>query len=80
MSDTPLTDEQVLAYITEDGSELVHASAARELETKLAAEREKVRALRYVLSRIFEAMPTKRDWLDPVLEKVALAETKEDSK
>lgn len=37
MSDTPLTDEQVLAYLTEDGSELVHASTARELETKLAA-------------------------------------------
>lgn len=47
---------------------------------ELAAEREKVRVLRYVLSRIFEAMPTKRDWLDPVLEKVALAQTKEDSK
>lgn len=37
MSDTPLTDEQVLAYLTEDGSELVHASTARELEIELNA-------------------------------------------
>ena len=34
---TPRTDEQVLAYRTEDGSELVHASTARELEIELNA-------------------------------------------
>ena len=37
MSTTPRTDEQVLAYRTEDGSEMVDASFARELETELAA-------------------------------------------
>jgi hypothetical protein len=37
MSTAPRTDEQVLAYRTEDGSELVHASFAAELETELAA-------------------------------------------
>jgi hypothetical protein len=36
-TNTPLTDEQVLAYRSEDGSEFVHASFAEELETKLAA-------------------------------------------
>jgi hypothetical protein len=36
MSTTPRTDEQILAYRTEDGSELVHASFARQLETELA--------------------------------------------
>lgn len=34
MNETPLTDEQVLAWTTEDGSEIVHASFARELELK----------------------------------------------
>lgn len=47
---------------------------------ELATEHEKVRVLRYVVSQILEAMPKKRDWLDPVLEKVALAATKEASK
>ena len=37
MSTTPRTDEQTLAYRTEDGSEMVHASFAAELETELAA-------------------------------------------
>jgi murein tripeptide amidase MpaA len=37
MSTTPRTDEQVLAYRSEDGSEFVHASFAEELETELAA-------------------------------------------
>jgi hypothetical protein len=36
-STTPRTDEQVLAYRSEDGSEFVHASFAEELETELAA-------------------------------------------
>ena len=36
MSSTPRTDEQTLAYRTEDGSEMVHASFAAELETELA--------------------------------------------
>ena len=35
MSATPRTDEQTLAYRTEDGSELVHASFAAKLETEL---------------------------------------------
>ena len=37
MSATPRTDEQVLAYRAEDGSEVVHASFAAELETELIA-------------------------------------------
>ena len=36
-TNTPLTDEQVLAYRSEDGSEFVFASFAEELETKLAS-------------------------------------------
>jgi queuine/archaeosine tRNA-ribosyltransferase len=35
-TNTPLTDEQVLAYRSEDGSEFVHASFAAELEIELA--------------------------------------------
>lgn len=45
MSDTPLTDEQVLAYLTEDGSELVHASTARELETELAVTKDRLASI-----------------------------------
>lgn len=63
-----------------DESASVWQARAEKAEAEVDRERAKVRVLRYVLSRIFEAMPTKRDWLDPVLEKVALAETKEDSK
>jgi hypothetical protein len=37
MSTTPRTDEQVLAYRAEDGSEMVHASFAAELEIELAS-------------------------------------------
>ena len=37
MSTTPRTDEQVLDWTTEDGSDIVFASMARELETELAA-------------------------------------------
>ena len=36
MSTTPRTDEQTLAYRSEDGSAMVHASFAAELETELA--------------------------------------------
>ena len=51
-TNTPLTDEQVLAYRSEDGSEFVFASFAEELETKLAAmsiiaEKWEADALRY---------------------------------
>ena len=37
MSTTPRTDEQVFDWTTEDGSDIVFASFARELETELAA-------------------------------------------
>jgi len=37
MSTTPRTDEQVMDWTTEDGSDIVFASMARELETELAA-------------------------------------------
>jgi hypothetical protein len=37
MSTTPRTDEQVFDWTTEDGSDIVHASFARQLETELAA-------------------------------------------
>jgi hypothetical protein len=46
MSTTPRTDEQTLAYRTEDGSAIVHASFAAELETELAAARVEVERLR----------------------------------
>ncbi len=36
-SPTPRTDEQVMDWTTEDGSDIVFASMARELETELAA-------------------------------------------
>jgi hypothetical protein len=52
MSTTPRTDEQVLDWTTEDGSDIVFASMARELETELAsmsiiAEKWEADALRY---------------------------------
>jgi hypothetical protein len=37
MSPTPRTDEQVMDWTTEDGSDVVFASMARELETELVA-------------------------------------------
>lgn len=57
MSTTPRTDEQVMDWTTEDGSDIVFASMARELETELAAEREKVRVLRAELTNIAAANP-----------------------
>lgn len=36
MSDTPRTEEQVFAWTTQDGSDIVHASFARELERENA--------------------------------------------
>lgn len=52
MSPTPRTDEQVMDWTTEDGSDIVFASMARELETELAsmsiiAEKWEADALRY---------------------------------
>lgn len=90
MSPTPRTDEVLLAWTTEDGSDIVFASTARELETELAsmttraekaeaalaAEREKVKVMREALSYVA--------WL-PVsnqaeIARDALAATKEASK
>lgn len=68
MSTTPRTDEQTLAYRTEDGSEMVHASFAAELETELAAEREKVRVLRGALERRHTEQGYHRQYVDDVLD------------
>ena len=46
MSTTPRTDEQTLAYRSEDGSAMVHASFAAELETELTRLRDEVERLR----------------------------------
>ena len=46
MSTTPRTDEQVLAYRSEDGSDMVHASFARQLETELAHLNDEVERLK----------------------------------
>jgi hypothetical protein len=46
MSTTPRTDEQILAYRTEDGSDMVHASFARTLETELAHLNDEVERLK----------------------------------
>jgi DNA-binding protein H-NS len=40
---TPLTDEQVLAWTTQDGSEIVHTDHARQLERELAEARAEAR-------------------------------------
>jgi hypothetical protein len=76
MSTTPRTDEQVLDWTTEDGSDIVFASMARELETELAsmsiiAEKWEADALRYAKNAEYwqsraekaEADTARMDWL-----------------
>lgn len=53
MSTTPRTDAQTLAYRTEDGSELIYASTARELETELTAAKAECDLNRTRLASIF---------------------------
>jgi hypothetical protein len=54
MSTTPRTDEQVLAYRTEDGSDMVHASFARELETELAAAKKRIADCEFVMAHRYD--------------------------
>jgi hypothetical protein len=89
MSTTPRTDEQVFDWTTEDGSDVVFASMARELETELVAmtaraekaeaelakAREKVRVLREALERRHTEQGYHRQYVDD-----ALAATEEASK
>ena len=49
---TPRTDAVIWPYLTFDDTELVPAEHARKLERELAAEREKVQALRLACERI----------------------------
>jgi hypothetical protein len=56
MSTTPRTDEQVFDWTTEDGSDIVFASFARELETELAAMTARAEKA--------EADTARLDWLD----------------
>jgi len=53
MSDTKRTDMESWAHPT-DGTEVVNADFARQLERELSAEREKVRELREALDYLFE--------------------------
>ena len=57
------------AYVmpSRDAAQLLADSEARAVE----AVTEQRDVLRYLLSQIFQAMPAKRDWLDPVIEKAA---------
>jgi hypothetical protein len=54
MSTTPRTDEQTLAYRTEDGSELIYASTARELETELAAAKKRIADCEFVMDHRYK--------------------------
>jgi uncharacterized membrane protein YccC len=54
MSTTPRTDEQVLDWTTEDGSDIVFASMARELETELAAAKKRIADCEFVMAHRYD--------------------------
>jgi hypothetical protein len=79
MSTTPRTDEQVMDWTTEDGSDVVFASMARELETELAAMKaraEKAEAKLHALTLICGTNDVNKfqSWVDKERERAEKAE------
>ena len=80
MSATPRTDEQVMDWTTEDGSDIVFASMARELETELTAmtaRAEKSEAQLHALTLICGTNDANKfqSWVDKERERADKAET-----
>jgi hypothetical protein len=77
-TNTPLTDEQVLAYRSEDGSEFVFASFAEELETKLAASNKRLADCEFLLEHRYKIIQRQEPRCNEAIARAEKAEARLD--